>query len=63
MSDSMSPDNLGYAFFSAYRKYIWGESQPIILRQWHLFSDEDRTRWAQCSDVFYAYVKKAEADS
>jgi hypothetical protein len=63
MSDSMSPDNLGYAFFSAYRTHAWDDSRESIIKEWLTFSDEDKSRWIQCSNDFCRYLKKAEADS
>jgi hypothetical protein len=63
MSDSLSPENLGYAFFSAYETHIYGKSKETILRDWNCLFADDKSRWAQCADSFSEHLKRAKADS
>jgi hypothetical protein len=64
MSDSLSSDNLGKAFFLAHAVEVYQDSLENAINEWHHeITDIEQAEWAQAANNFCSYLKKAEADS
>ena len=64
MSDSLSSDNLGKAFFLAHAVGVYQGSRENAINEWHHeMTDIGHAEWVNAANNFCRYLKQAEADS